>query len=271
MSGFRAEVEAEQALQRGEQLLAMIGAHEHHDLTGPAAAEGSRRLQQLGTGIGFTGSVITDQRRLLRLMNRNDPAVYPGTYVTCVFDKTKALCQRGQDNRPDLSTCRPVSCRNVALTLANHAYGEQNSTGYKPASPPSQPFRLYYTSRSVSGSRKSPAISASGRDMSRRVSLPTSGAIATAAESMIADAAASGRRPTVSELARRLGLTNTTFWRHLPNIAAQIAAHGRAATGTLETPIDTPRAQCDALARETAISAPTSLSQVRTSTPHHPE
>jgi hypothetical protein len=31
-SGFRGEVEAEQTLQRGERLFAMIENHEHHDL-----------------------------------------------------------------------------------------------------------------------------------------------------------------------------------------------------------------------------------------------
>ncbi len=34
-SGFRAEVESEQALARGEHLLAMIDRHEHTSLTGP--------------------------------------------------------------------------------------------------------------------------------------------------------------------------------------------------------------------------------------------
>jgi hypothetical protein len=43
-SGFRAEVESEQTLARGEHLLAMIGAHEHTHLAGPPAAEAERRL-----------------------------------------------------------------------------------------------------------------------------------------------------------------------------------------------------------------------------------
>jgi hypothetical protein len=42
-SGFRAEVEAEQALTRGEHLLAMTTQHQH-DLTGPAAADATARL-----------------------------------------------------------------------------------------------------------------------------------------------------------------------------------------------------------------------------------
>lgn len=43
-SGFRAEVEAEQALTRGEHLLTAIDAYEHEHLSGPAAAEAHRRL-----------------------------------------------------------------------------------------------------------------------------------------------------------------------------------------------------------------------------------
>ena len=46
-SGFRGEVEAEQTLQRGERLLAMIENHEHHDLRGPAAREAQTRLDNL--------------------------------------------------------------------------------------------------------------------------------------------------------------------------------------------------------------------------------
>jgi hypothetical protein len=122
-SGFRAEVESEQALARGEHLLAMTDAHEHHGLTGPAAPEAARRLQEFDEHARFQGVVITDPRQLRRLMTRADPAVYPGSYVTCVFDHTKALCRHtasgNHSNRPDLGTCRPLDCRNVALTPDN--------------------------------------------------------------------------------------------------------------------------------------------------------
>src|SRR6185312_5322115 len=46
-SGFRGEVEAEQTLQRGERLLAMIENHEHLDLRGPGAQEAQMRLTNL--------------------------------------------------------------------------------------------------------------------------------------------------------------------------------------------------------------------------------
>jgi integrase len=50
-SGFRAEAEAEQAIARGEHLLAMTDQH-HHDLTGPAAGQAASRL---ATFAGFAG------------------------------------------------------------------------------------------------------------------------------------------------------------------------------------------------------------------------
>jgi hypothetical protein len=68
-SGFRAEVESEQALARGEHLLAMVDAHEH-TLAGPAATEAERRLAEfdeharLDNQARFAGTVLTDPRRL---------------------------------------------------------------------------------------------------------------------------------------------------------------------------------------------------------------
>ena len=124
-SGFRAEVEAEQALARAEHLLAMIDRHEHTQLRGPAAAEAQQRLTELGNQARFAGVTITDRRQLQRFMNRGDPAVYPGRYATCVYDHTKALCHaraglNGQTAAtPDLDNCKPLACRNVALTADN--------------------------------------------------------------------------------------------------------------------------------------------------------
>ncbi|MDN5916468.1 MAG: hypothetical protein L0I76_15435 [Pseudonocardia sp.] len=122
-SGFRAEVESEQALARGEHLLAMIDAHQHDQLAGPAAADAAQRLDGFGDLARFQGVVITDERRLQRLMRREDPAVYPDRYVTCVHKHATALCQQHRDTdgqlRPQLSACKPLSCRNVALTGDN--------------------------------------------------------------------------------------------------------------------------------------------------------
>ncbi|MFF1463390.1 hypothetical protein [Streptomyces sp. NPDC058330] len=124
-AGFRAEVESEQALARGEHLMAMIDAHEHTALSGPAAEEAAERLEAFGHRARFQGQVALDERRLQRIMERHEPAIYPGKYVTCVHDHTKALCEKARRGRseglPDHGACRPLSCRNVALTPANIA------------------------------------------------------------------------------------------------------------------------------------------------------
>lgn len=112
--GFRAEVEAEQALARGEHLLAMTDQHQHDQLTGPAAAEAAARLSAFA---GFAGQVSTDPRRITRLMASHDPAIYPGEYVTCIYSHPRALCAHGDG--PDLGTCQPLRCRNAAFTPAN--------------------------------------------------------------------------------------------------------------------------------------------------------
>ena len=123
-SGFRGEVEAEQSLQRGERLLAMIENYEHYDLRGPAAGEAEERLTNLQRGRAYTGSVVTDPRRLLRIMRSEDPHIYLGQFVTCVYNPDKALCRRqlpaaGDQTMPDLANCRPLQCSNVALTAEN--------------------------------------------------------------------------------------------------------------------------------------------------------
>ncbi|MFJ2590652.1 hypothetical protein [Streptomyces sp. NPDC087538] len=124
-SGFRAEVESEQALARGEHLMAAIDAHEHTELTGPAAEEAARRLEEFGARARFQGKVVLDDNRLRRLMAKHDPAVYPGEYITCVHDHAKALCERARRGRteglPDHGGCKPLACRNVALTPENTA------------------------------------------------------------------------------------------------------------------------------------------------------
>jgi hypothetical protein len=122
-SGFRAEVESEQALARGEHLMAAIEAHDHTELTGPAGPEAARRLETLAAHDRFQGRVIVDENRLRRLMTRHDPGIYPGEYVTCVHDRAKALCERarhsGSEGLPDHGGCQPLACHNVALTPQN--------------------------------------------------------------------------------------------------------------------------------------------------------
>ncbi|MEV5200506.1 hypothetical protein [Streptomyces sp. NPDC053720] len=109
-SGFRAEVEAEQAMRRGEHLLALPTDHQH-DLRGPAAAEAVARLADLRQRTGFTGSVVTDPARLRRVLARHDPEVYPGIYVTCVLNPDKALCRPRTATGSGRVLPVPLDCR----------------------------------------------------------------------------------------------------------------------------------------------------------------
>lgn len=56
-------------------------------------------------------------------MKRDDPAIYPGKYATCIHKHATARCQQRRDShgefRPDLGGCQPLHCRNVALTAHN--------------------------------------------------------------------------------------------------------------------------------------------------------
>ena len=57
-------------------------------------------------------------------MRSEDPHLYFGHFVTCVYNPDKALCRRqlaaaSEQTMPDLANCRPLQCRNVALTADN--------------------------------------------------------------------------------------------------------------------------------------------------------
>lgn len=151
-SGFRAEVEAEIALARGEHLLAAVEAHQHTDYSGPAAEEAARRLEEFRNRAAYAGTVVTDSRRLARLMKRHDPAIYPGRYATCVFNPDKALCVRRTDAegtpRPTIGDCKPLNCTNAAFTSDNIACLESDRTNLldalatRPTLPPLLQHRL---------------------------------------------------------------------------------------------------------------------------------
>lgn len=141
-SGFRAEVESEQALARGEHLLAMTDAHEHTGLVGPAANDAAPLLEEFADITRFAGTVLTDPHRLARLMRRSDPAIYPGTFATCVFNPDKALCQQHRDTRgathPSLGTCKPLECATSHLPATTWTRCVANATR-SPTSWPSAP------------------------------------------------------------------------------------------------------------------------------------
>jgi hypothetical protein len=118
-SGFRQEVEAEQAFTRGEQLCDLVLDAAPGRLTGPAGEEAEARLKAIAGDVQFPGKVIADRRRLQRHITRHDPHVYPGEFVTCVYNPDRALCRRSETDGPSLQHCQPLVCRNVALTTGN--------------------------------------------------------------------------------------------------------------------------------------------------------
>lgn len=119
-SGFRDEVQAEEAIARGEKLGDLIVNHDHHRLIGPAAEEAEARLAEFERHVQFHGKVFNDAKRMKRHMDRHDPHIYPGAFVTCIHNADRALCHRsdGEDG-PSLPDCVPLRCRNVALTEEN--------------------------------------------------------------------------------------------------------------------------------------------------------
>ncbi|MFF2640056.1 hypothetical protein ACFVUB_09405 [Streptomyces niveus] len=89
-SGFRDEVQAEDALARGQYLGDLSADTDRPQLTGPAGAEAEQRLADLTRHAVFHGQVVTDEVRLRRIIARHDPRIYPGTFVTCVYNPDRA-------------------------------------------------------------------------------------------------------------------------------------------------------------------------------------
>jgi hypothetical protein len=89
----------------------MIDGHHHVDLRGPAAEEAHARLVVFASKASYVGTVVTDPKRLARIMKRDDPKIYFGKFVTCIHDRDKALCrrQRSEGNATGLPTCAPAS------------------------------------------------------------------------------------------------------------------------------------------------------------------
>ena len=119
-SGFRAEAEQEMILARGDALAMMVERHEHQQLRGPSASEARDRLEAFGERIRFVGRT-PDRHQMTKLMQRHDPRVYPGKYITCNDVPDRRLCRLpGQGEKsPDLGGCKPLTCRNVTLTAEN--------------------------------------------------------------------------------------------------------------------------------------------------------
>ena len=121
-SGFRAEVEAEMAVLRTEVAGEMVTTGQYEQLTGPAAAEATKRLDEFARHVVFDGRVITDRKRMQRVLKKHDHRLHFGEFVTCVYNRDRAMCHHTDaGDGPSLPDCLPLKCRNVALTADNRA------------------------------------------------------------------------------------------------------------------------------------------------------
>lgn len=66
--------------------------------------------------------------------------------------------------------------------------------------------------------------------MTRAVVLPTTNQVREGFERLVLRAHQAGKRPSVLQLAREFGLTNTTFRRHFPDIARELSEARRTPT-----------------------------------------
>ncbi|MFE0207355.1 hypothetical protein [Streptomyces sp. NPDC058985] len=72
--------------------------------------------------------------------------------------------------------------------------------------------------------------------MTRRTDLPSEARVRAALTRLRHTAIDTGKRPTVLALAREFGLSNTTFRRHFPDIARDIAEAARTSAPAADTP-----------------------------------
>jgi hypothetical protein len=126
-SGFADEVAGEQALARGEWLGEF--AQDAHSVVGRAKDEVVRRLDSMGSALGFAGQLPESPAQLTRFLKRHDPYIYRGAAVTCVFDRTKALCMRKEPSAPDLLSCEPLRCANAVFTPEDIAAWRDRASG----------------------------------------------------------------------------------------------------------------------------------------------
>ena len=132
-SGFRAEVEVEQALARGEHLLAVIDKHEHECLTGPAASEAAQRLS--GSVSGHVSAASSS-------------ATAGNSNGSCKRRPRRQQHDADGTLRPSLGSCRPLECRDTALTADNKAALRREATeiirqlAIRPVLPPLLQARL---------------------------------------------------------------------------------------------------------------------------------
>jgi hypothetical protein len=134
-----------------------------------------------------------------------------------------------EQTHPDLSGCRPLACRNVGPSADNVAAWQAELEGIdkqlcaRPSLPPLLPHRLQARERKL----RSIWTATLGTAMSRRAEIPDKTAVFGALAELSTETTEIGKRPSAAALAQRLGLSNTTFWRHYPDVAREVASNRR--------------------------------------------
>lgn len=88
--------------------------------------------------------------------------------------------------------------------------------------------------------------------MNTPATLPSMSQVHAARDQVLAHAQSHGQRPSVLSVARQLGLSNTTFRRHFPDIAAEIG-NARRAAGEHTTDSSQPTPHDRLVARNTKL------------------
>lgn len=112
-SGFRAEVEAENALARGDFLTDFVARAE--EAAGPSRDRVRDKLATLGRALGFAGRKPENRQQELRFLRRHAPDVFRGDALVCVFDPAKALCLRNKSKNHNFKHCEPLRCGNAVF------------------------------------------------------------------------------------------------------------------------------------------------------------
>jgi integrase len=129
-SGFRAEVEAERAFARQNDVIEMYEDFKRGIVpAGAMATELAGEFRHVRDVLGDLPGKVVDARRRDKMLKHLGTVLYPGLMADCFFDASRAVCKSGQDDGgrdvPGIGICDP-RCRN-ACWLRKHLPAWENA------------------------------------------------------------------------------------------------------------------------------------------------
>jgi len=115
-SGFRAEVEREQALARLGDIVELYADHKRGVLpAGGRAGTLTAEFEHVERVLEQDGAEVVDDRRLKRMLANLAVHLYPGVYSHCFFNADTALClaRSERKDQPILANCDELACANA--------------------------------------------------------------------------------------------------------------------------------------------------------------